>query len=230
MPLYLFDKHFASKAPQLAADYKVLNPAQDSLPGHACCSKAFLLLVCTLFAVSCALDCHACKQTPSLLVCSSLGICMQLIGHLYAAKFLLKHMPHVTLTSLLSVHCLLASYACDCSCYRRRCPSISMKTCCRCWVRQGGLTLDGSSWDPPAQAPLFTRTPMQHLHGMLLSQAPRSGSCTPQVPFHLVRQPSSSIFLIPSDSSIGNFLPVVLFLSLSSHMQLSSPQSFPFYP
>lgn len=28
MPLYLFDKHFASKAPQLAADYKVLNPAE----------------------------------------------------------------------------------------------------------------------------------------------------------------------------------------------------------
>lgn len=29
-----------------------------------------------LLAVSCALDCHAFKQTPSLLVCSSLADCM----------------------------------------------------------------------------------------------------------------------------------------------------------
>ena len=76
MPLYLFDKHFAGKAPQLAADYKVLDPAQDLSLKHACCSKAFSPLVCMLLAVSCALDCHAFKQTPSLHVCSSVGDCM----------------------------------------------------------------------------------------------------------------------------------------------------------
>ena len=33
MPLYLFDKHFAAKAPQLAADYKVCtSPTDSSLP------------------------------------------------------------------------------------------------------------------------------------------------------------------------------------------------------
>lgn len=207
MPLYLFDKHFASKAPQLAADYKVLNPAQDLYLKHACCLKAVLPLVCMLLAVSCALDCHAFKQAPSLLVCSSLGSCVQPL-------FLLKHMPHVLLASSQSVHCLLASHACDCSCYWRRCPSILMKICFQCWVRQGGLTSDGSSWDPPAQAPLSTRTPMQPPPGMLLSQAPRNGSCTPQVPFHLVRQlPSCRPF------------PLLIFSYATSF-----PQSFPSLP
>ena len=75
MPLYLFDKHFASKAPQLAADYKVLNPAQDTYLSMPAVQKPFGCLH-MLPAVTCALECHACQQIPSLLECSSLGDCL----------------------------------------------------------------------------------------------------------------------------------------------------------
>ena len=68
-----------------------------------------------------------------------------------------------------------------------RSQSILMRTCFQCWVMMVGLTTDGSSWGPHARGPLSTRTLMQHLPGMLSSQAPRNGFCTLPTLFHQVQ-------------------------------------------
>ena len=79
MPLYLFDKHFA-KAPQLAADYKVLNPAQDPYLSMPVAQKPFGSLYASFLLSAVLLATMPSSRHPACLYAADLAsVCSQVL-------------------------------------------------------------------------------------------------------------------------------------------------------